>query len=528
MPESTATIRSETLWRQLASHAVEIVFTIVIGAAGVLLFRNTSNAYFRGDDWGLIFQAGSVRGIVRPYNDHLSLAILALYRSLSEVVGFSYGPFRVAGVLCLLGVPVTYFATTRRLLGPPLAAVAALSMLGLAHPELAPSSLNHYLVLIGAIGCSAAWHRGRRADWVLAACLALSLSAAGGGLAVAGACVVYSACARVHRRRWIVVLVPCLAWGTWWFLLARGTRSQFRPTTRPAFDDVLKHALEVMASPFEHLSMGIPGVAVTLALLFCAVGVWRLRQGMESAANFLAWTTALVIWAIGVAYGRGSPAMVIYFRYQLLALGFVLLALLPRKPIEWPPRVPLATDRRWMAAAACLILLASAARGVTLRDEVEQRSFQVAFFNRNARAHTRVLALGPEVVPDDTRLSAAFSELTARDIRGLLRRYGHGPRDDPQSVDRALIDEGVATAQVRSRRRTDCTLDRGPIDWLSTDGGPLRLWSAEDRWTVEVRRFGNDWIALATASAGQKVTLTLPDLGAKVPWQVRADGACKI
>ena len=29
------------------------------------------------------------------------------------------------GLLCLLGVPVTYFITTRRVLGPPLAAVAA-------------------------------------------------------------------------------------------------------------------------------------------------------------------------------------------------------------------------------------------------------------------------------------------------------------------------------------------------------------------------------------------------------------------
>ncbi|MSO85890.1 MAG: hypothetical protein EXQ71_00005, partial [Acidimicrobiia bacterium] len=164
--ELPAVGRARRLGLWSAAHAVEIVFVAIIAVEFVYLFGVGTHLYFNGDDWSLLRQSGSFRGMLAPFNDHPSITILALYLALFEVFGFSYGPFRVTALLCLLAAPVAYFVTTRRLLTPPLAAIAALSLLSFGGLDLSPSWLNHYLVLVGGIICAAALNRGRRADWV--------------------------------------------------------------------------------------------------------------------------------------------------------------------------------------------------------------------------------------------------------------------------------------------------------------------------------------------------------------------------
>ena len=98
---------------------------LVVGAVAVHLWRIISHGYFFLDDWGLIDQSGSLGGMVQPYNDHMSLVILVVYRALVEAFGFVYRPFRTVGLVCLFpAIPVSFYVTTRRLLGPPLAAAA--------------------------------------------------------------------------------------------------------------------------------------------------------------------------------------------------------------------------------------------------------------------------------------------------------------------------------------------------------------------------------------------------------------------
>ena len=46
----------------LATHSVELVFAAIIGAAFVHLLRVTDDAYFFGDDWGLILKGGRSEG----------------------------------------------------------------------------------------------------------------------------------------------------------------------------------------------------------------------------------------------------------------------------------------------------------------------------------------------------------------------------------------------------------------------------------------------------------------------------------
>ena len=54
------------------------------------------------------------------------------------------------------------------------------------------------------------------------------------------------------------------------------------------------------------------------------------------------------------------------------------------------------------------------------------------------------------------------------------------------------------------------------------------VWSRDRAYTVEVRRFGDQWVRLDAAGAGQAVKLVLPGYGADQPWQIRAVGACRV
>ena len=300
-PGGPAGVSSPGVGSWLTGHAVEVVFAAIIVGLFVWFLRSGADLYFIGDDWPLLFQGGSFQGMLDPYNGHLSVTILAIYRILIEGFGFSYWPFRVTGLVCLLAIPVSYFVTTRRLLGPPVAALAALSLLSYSDLDLSPSWLNHYLVLVGGIVCAAALNRGRRADWVVAGALAFSLCAAGGGVAVAAACVVHNLCTRASLRRWLVVLGPVAVWGTWWFLAGRG-----QPRSGLSLSESLRYTRTIALTPFEHLGLGLPVLSALLAIAFVGYGLWSLRHGLPTAANFLAWGAALVFWAGGLAYSRGS------------------------------------------------------------------------------------------------------------------------------------------------------------------------------------------------------------------------------
>ena len=512
-----------------AAHAVEIVFAAIIAVEFVYLVRVGTSLYFSGDDWSLLRQSGSFRGMLAPFNNHPSVTILALYRALFEVFGFSYGPFRVTALLCLLAAPVAYFVTTRRLLTPPLAAVAALSLLSFSGLDLSPSWLNHYLVLVGGIICAAALNRGRRADWVLAGALAFSLSAAGGGVAVAAACVVHNVCTRASLRRWLVVLGPVALWGVW--KLASGDEQR----RKVPFSESLRFAGDVAVSPFGHLGLGNTVLTAILMIAFVGYGLWRLRQGLAAASNFLAWTVALAVWTAGLAYSRGSyflwlPGVQVdpSVRYVLLALGFVLLAVVPRRPIVWPTRFPIATDSRLITASAVVILLLGVAGAMRIHDSVQARADQMSAATVGIQSGLVALGLGPEVIPDDFRMERfAFGWLTAGEARTLLRRGGDPFPSTPATVDRYLVEVGGVTTTPVGRRDRKCARLTEPIVRQPNKFDfPLYLWSDQETWTISVRRFGTDWVEVSESEANEVVQVNLPGLGFEEPWQVRADGAC--
>lgn len=506
-----------------------MVFVGVVCATTVAYLRLTDAAYFGFDDWRLILEAGSLEGIVEPYNDHLSITILAVYRALVEVFGFSYTPFRVVGLLCLAGVPLAFYVTTRRSLGPLLAALAGLSLLAFGNIELYPAVLNHHLALIGGIGCAAALPRGRRADGVLAACLVLSLSAAGGGVAVAAACVVHSAWTQAPRRRWLAVVGPCALWCAWWLVVARGHSSEFRPAARPSAAEAVSYAGRVLWTPFEHVGLGVPALSVLVAVLFVAAGVARMGQGRRAAAGFVAWTTASAVWAIGLALGRGATGIDgqdVVFRYQLTALAFALLASVPSDPPSWASarRIGRTTSQ---AAGAAVLLLGIIVVALSIRETVGDTGALLEATGRNTRAQVLVLELGPGVIPDEQPMSVVFFGLRAAEVRGLVARYGAPFEADAASIDAQIVAVGAVPTRFIDRPNRPCTEVDAPFPWLPRAHRHLYLWSDQDHWTVEVRRFGADWVSVVDAVGGQTVVVAPPRLAVDGAWEVRATGACR-
>lgn len=509
--------------RWLAAHPADLGFAFVVSLWMFDSLRITREYYFWADDLRLIDQGGTWSGLIDPYNGHLSVIILAVYRTIAEVFGVTFRPLQIVGVLALVAVPVSYYLTTRRSFGPVLAAVLSVPLLWSTLP-LRPSSLNHMLALIGGIVCAAALNRGPRSDGVLAAALLVSLCSAGGGVVVAGACIVHSALTRAPFRRWLSVLAPVALWAAWWWFVASAA------TVTPRFQmnaaDRARVLRDLSFSPFENLGFGVSALAIGLFAAFVFYGIKQLRGGLSQAANFIAWSTAMVFWGVALIRSRGFLVDAQTARYTYLVLGFALLAVVPHRPIAWTRRFPRVTFPLWALASAAVVLAVGAARAVYVREELQASTAYFIENGRETRGTMLVVGLEPEVIPDDTPMQffGTFNPRPAQDVRRLTARYGSPFSSADGSVDQQLIDLGIVWSEPAGLISSSCKVDDQPRQIAP---GRILLWSA-DTYAVDIRRYGDGWVRLAEGQPGQALQVTLPELHSTVPWEVRAEGTCAL
>ncbi len=510
-----------------AEHPVEIVFAVLVAVAFVYTVHLNRRFYFYADDWLVIRQAGSFRGIVRPYNNQLSIFSLGAWRVFVIAGGFDYTLFRVAGALSFFAIPTAYFFTMRRQFGAVLAALIAIPLVWYGrYVSLNPSEMSHYLALLGGVGCAAALNRGRRADWVLGVALGFSLLSAGGGIAVAAACVVHNLCTRPPLRRWLSVLVPSGLWFTWWLIDVHGG-SNLGPYALST-TQTLQFVRDLAYTPFQAFALGVAPIAVVLIVSYVGYGIWAVSKGLANGANMIAWSVAVLVWAVGVTNSRGVLSDPTAFRYRYVALGMVLFAIVPRRPIVWPDRFPIGSDWRWIGAGALVVLALGTARAFDVRSDMRASAATLGPAGQLTRAETLVLGLGPDVVPDRTTLPFAMGALPARDLRALLEKYGNPFPATLATADRQLLDMKIVRAVANGTRSAACTPLSAPLVYTPTALTSVYLWSAANSFTVDVRRFGEQWLRLAQGRPGQALQLVLPGLNAAKPWQVRADGACRV
>jgi hypothetical protein len=512
----------------LADHPVDLAVGAMVIAAFGYAFRLTGSSYFWADDLRLIRQGGSLGGLVDQYNGHLSVVILTVYRGLIEIAGFSYAPFRVVGFLILLSVPMAYYLTTKGRLTPPVAALVTLPLLWCSGVSLYPGEMNHQLAVLGAIGCAAALDRGPRADVVLAAALAFSLASAGGGVAVGAACLVHNLLTRAPLRRWAATVVPLALWAAWWLAVARDDRPDLGPA-KPTVTQALRFAWDLGYEALSSVALGSGIVAGTLAVALLAYAGWTLRRGIRASANLAAWLAALAVWGVGLANSRAFLAGAFPFRYQLPAMAFLALAIVPRPSARLGARIPALVERRALAVAAIAILALGGARALAVRDDLRASARFLGQVGRVTRGETMMLGLGPGLILDDTQMALRFGWLRAGEVRELLDRYGQPFPTTVADADRRLVQLDVITIRGDGARDSKCD---PTAELILYEPGPLPLYLSPgpetDTWTVEIRRLGDEWIRVSTRTNDGTVALGLPGLGVDKPWEVRAEGACRV
>ena len=131
-----------------AAPVVGLVVGVV--ASGALLLAYQSHLTFYVDDWVfLLDRRGSSAGVfLDPYNNHIVLAPVAIYKGLLELFGMTSAlPFQIVSTLLFLLSVVLLFIYVRRRVGGWVALLASLLILFLGLPFLR--------ILVGAV-CDAA------------------------------------------------------------------------------------------------------------------------------------------------------------------------------------------------------------------------------------------------------------------------------------------------------------------------------------------------------------------------------------
>lgn len=501
--------------------ATAVFFLLVTGSIVTRLWL-TQSTWFYLDDWPLILQSSDSGELLEPYNGHLSLVLLAVYRFQAEVFGFkTYVPLRLLGALAMATVPVTMFFAARPLRGATRAALTALPLVWFNRMTLEPAALNLYLSIAGGIVCIMLLNRAssRRNDFALAASLSFSLACAGSGVAVAVACIAHITCSRTTARRSLAVVAPLTAWVIWWLVYV-GKATPPNESSRLEGLGLLRAVGSNVIGSFEQLALGFRVVGVALMAAYVVLGMSLLRGGLDRAANMAAGTAGLISWWFGLAFNRGSVASAaLEFRYAYIAAAFILVATVPH----------IAPARHWKGldlldrsrVAVVVVLLAGVALASAVQGDLRTSSRWLRNHARSAQATVALADRGPSVVPDPVQSPLTMYLVTARQVRVMTAMYGK-PYPTGHSADRLLATYWIRGRTVISHGR-ECS--EGEVVYIAVpQASQVRVGASSQPARVEVRRFGSEWVPIGTVAEGNAVTFTAPDGGSH--WRMRVLRGC--
>lgn len=498
---------------------VDLAIVGFAAASLALLMQLGSREWFYLDDWRLSLQARQWSGLVQPYNGHLSIVPVLIYKTLLTWFGFStYKPLQFVGLGSYVLVAVVLYFTTRRRIGTPAAAAAAMLVLWAPGVHLNVPSLNHYLALIGGIGC--AWllvkPATRSNSWWIFGLLTASLCSADGGLAVGAACIVYAACTRAPWHRWVAGVIPVVAWATWWvvFALPNSSRSAQH---RIGMGARMWATIDNFGRSFQSLGDGNKVLGLLIGLAFAARAVHLLRRGPAAAANLLAWSAAFVVWWVGVVWMRGSLAAYGQFRYTFFAMVLLLLAVMPISPIHvkmrWLPE-----SRQVTAAFAIVIVLGPLLAAIQF-PHVRANGRYMNVAGDQARVQASQAMVSPKLLTDHHRMGLWFYGVDAGQVRALGHAWGGVPAPDARTEWAALGLVGVQHLGAEPEA-AECP---GTAETIRLKGGTYLLTpSIDEPVTIDVRVPGMPWQRLERLRAEGLIRMTVPDHLAELPLEISA------
>jgi hypothetical protein len=109
-----------------------LILGLAVVASGLLLYHLTRGTSFWGDDWVWVTtrRANTVHNFLSPYDGHLSVLPLVIYRVMFAAFGIdSYAPYRALVIVLSLAVGLLVFEYARHRVGPFLAMLVAVLVL---------------------------------------------------------------------------------------------------------------------------------------------------------------------------------------------------------------------------------------------------------------------------------------------------------------------------------------------------------------------------------------------------------------
>ena len=317
------------------------VLGLAILISGLLLYHLTRGSSFWGDDWVWITtrRANTVHNFLSPYDGHLSVLPIAIYRVMFAVFGIdSYAPYRVLVIGLSLIVGLLVFEYARHRAGPFVAMLVATLVLFLGpgwQDVMWTFQIGWELALGLGIGALMMLDRRTRATDIAACALTLgSICSTTFGVAFAIGIAVNVA---LTRRRWRDAWIPGipLALYALWALHYHPTGINFSEITLVPTNLVQTFAGGAAgivglsgANPINpvgtNLTFGAPLVAV-LAI----VSVWSVIAGrfsVRAGALLVVLVVFSALTTLGRAFETPLVSRYIYPDCVLIALYAVELA----------------------------------------------------------------------------------------------------------------------------------------------------------------------------------------------------------
>jgi hypothetical protein len=540
-----------------------IALGVAILASGLLLYHLTRGSSFWGDDWAWITtrRANTVHNFLSPYDGHLSVLPLVIYRVMFAAFGIdSYAPYRVLVIGLSLVVGLLVFEYARHRVGRFLAMLVAALVL-FAGPAWQDTmwafQIGWELALGLGIGALIMLDRRTLATDIAACVLTLgSICSTSFGVAFAVGIAVDVA---LTRRRWRDAWIPAipLALYALWALHYHPTGINWSEITLVPTNLVQTFAGGVAglvglsgATPLDPvgttLTFGVP----LLALLAIASvrSVAARRFGVRAGALVFVLILFSTLTTLGRAFETPLISRYIYPDCVLIALFGVELARGAR---------PARSVQAFLAVLALIAIISNVgglrAGGAYLRQ-----------VGAGTNADVAVLNLGRGSIPSGyiaTHLPdypfvaiSAGSLFAAEDALGTpadsIEQLAHAPAGARTLADNELIGEraivlspgvspaaaggaapGVGAAANGSATRSGACAQFTPVSALTPGAtssvvfslapGAVRVTSGPAPVTVAAQRFGPTAAALGTIGPGRSAIVLVRRDAAPQPWQLQ-------
>jgi hypothetical protein len=546
-------------WARLGpKQAVRAALAVALVGGAALLYHLIRGTTFWFDEWLWITErrGNDVGTFLHPYNDHLSLVPIAIYRVLFATAGIhTYVPYRLMVIAGHLACVLLVYVYASRRVGGYLALLGSLLILffGPAWQEfLWPFQIAWLITIAAGIGAFLMLDR-RNTFGDVAACVLLivSLASSSVGVAFALGAVVDVAWG---RRRWAnawIVVVPLALYGLWSLVYQNANVmvsdvyyvEQFVTTAAAAS---LSSLLGVAGqTPGQDVALGAPLALAGVGLL--AWLAYRRRWSARAASLATGVAAFWLLTAIGRAFIGGADAS----RY--LYVDGVFLVLLAAE---------LARGRRlkpWVGVAFTVVTAAAIVSNIGI---MRSEAFLLRAAAARAKAELAALNLSHPVI-GPTYIAASFpgypfvvvqagplfaAERSLGSPAYSLSQLATAPDDARQVADQELmraeqiqLGSGAATAPAGPsptvENATSATATAS-ASCVSFQAGPARptqssrlqltipptgvwLLGSGAQATVAMRRFGTAFQPLGTLPAGVPATVRIRPDGAAAPWHLQ-------